>query len=127
MGGHIETIADIIGRITALTMPLTLDNYAALPADERAEVRDVLGDDCPLLGARRLEDGLVGLAAQIGTFSDGYDVVTTLSQCLGDRRRRHLVEQQLQARSSSCSLRHAASAAAASSSTRWLHSLISSR
>ena len=91
---------------------------------DRDEVALVVGDECAILGSRPGEEIFVGSAALLGALCDGDHVVFALAQLLSDRRRIHLVEQQLQA-SAACSRRHAASATSASSSLRAIHSSIS--
>lgn len=65
--------------------------------------------------------------SQLGPFSHGDDIVALRPELAGDLREEVLVEEQVQAESSSWAARHLASSAAFSSRLRAIQSSISSR
>ena len=90
-------------------------------------VSHVLCNDCAPFCPGDAKDHLIGLTAELRSFCNTVDIVSTPPEFIGDRRGPHLIEEQLQLRNSSCSCRQIFSAEAASSSTCSIHARISSR
>lgn len=70
---------------------------AVVSVGDPAEVVDVLCDDRALLALCHREDLRVRERAKFGPGGHGVRVMAAAAELLGDRRRVHLIEQELQA------------------------------